>query len=294
MAARNSVGRIVSEGEFAMPSSVWSGYLTFGLISMPVKLFSGARGSRISFHMLHRDDKVRIKTQLYCPEDERVVERSEIVKGYEYRKGEYVVVEPEELKKIEPKTAKTMEILEFVKSDDVDPIYFEASYYLVPDEAGRRPYALLARAMEDTGHFAIAKLTMHNREYTVFLRPHKGGMMLHTMYYAEEVREVEGFGPPDVEIKDSELKVAHQLIEALAGDWDPEKYHDSFQDNLKKLIETKLEGGKVVEVEKPKKLAPVVDLMAALKQSLAEMEGKKKPAAGTKETATAKKSRGRG
>jgi len=116
--------------------------------------------------------------------------------------------------------------------------------------------------------------------------------MLHTMYYAEEVRKVEGFGPPDVEIKDSELKVAHQLIEALAGDWDPEKYHDSFQDNVKNLIETKLAGGKIAEVEKPKKLAPVVDLMAALKQSLAEMEGKKKPAAGTREpAATAKKSR---
>src|ERR1051326_7152565 len=277
-----------------MAASVWSGYLTFGLISMPVRLFSGARSSSISFHMLHRDDLTRIKQQLYCPTDNRVVERSEIVKGYEYRKDEYVVVEPEEIKKIEPRTAKTMEILEFVKSSDVDPIFFESSYYMTPEEAGRRPYALLSKALEESDYVAIAKLTMHNREYTVFLRPKNGGLMLHTMYYAEEVREVEGFGPPDVEIKDSELKVAHQLIEALAGDWDPEKYHDSFQDNLKKLIETKLEGGKVVEVEKPKKLAPVVDLMAALKQSLAEMEGKKKPAAGTKETATAKKSRGRG
>jgi DNA end-binding protein Ku len=120
-------------------------------------------------------------------------------------------------------------------------------------------------------------------------------MMLHTMYYSEEVRQVESFGAPDVELKDAEVKVAHQLIEALAGDWDPEKYHDTFQENLKKLIETKLEGGKIAEVEKPKKLAPVVDLMAALKQSLAEMEGKKKPAAhATQEHAAAgKKSRSR-
>src|ERR1051326_7987015 len=277
-----------------MPSSTWSGHLTFGLISMPVRLFSGARSSGISFNMLHRPDKSRLKQQYVCQADGQVVDRSEIVKGYEFRKDEYLVIEPEEIKKIEPKTAKTMEILEFVKTTEVDPVYFESSYYMMPEEAGRRPYALLTKALEDSEYVAIAKLTMHNREYTVFLRPHKGGMMLHTMYYAEEVREVEGFGPPDVEIKDSELKVAHQLIEALAGDWDPEKYHDSFQDNLKKLIETKLEGGKVVEVEKPKKLAPVVDLMAALKQSRAEMEGKKKPAAGTKETATAKKSRGRG
>ena len=265
---------------------------------MPVRLFSGARGNHISFHMLHRDDNTRIKQQLWCPHDERVVERNEIVKGYEYRKGEYVIIEPEEIKKIEPKTAKAMEILEFVKADDVDPIYFESSYFVTPEEAGRRPYALLCKALEETKYVAIAKLTMHNREYTVFLRPYKGGMMLHTMYYAEEVKKVEGFGAPDVELKDAEVKVAHQLIEALADEWDPEKYKDTFQENLKQLIETKLEGGEVAAVEQPKKLAPVVDLMAALKQSLAQMEGKKKPAATTHSeepaAAPAKSRRGRG
>ena len=262
-----------------MAASVWSGYLTFGLISMPVRLFSGARSSGISFNQLHRTDHHRVKQQLICPVDNQVLERSDIVKGYEYRKDEYVIIEPEEIKKIEPKTAKTMEILEFVKSSDVDPVYFESSYYMVPEEAGRRPYALLTKALEESEYVAIAKLTMHNREYTVFLRPHKGGMMLHTMYYAEEVREVESFGAPDVEIKEAEIKVAHQLIEALADEWDPEKYHDTFQDNLKKLIETKLEGGTIQAVEQPKKLAPVVDLMAALKESL---ENAKKPAASEK------------
>ncbi len=172
-----------------------------------------------------------------------------------------------------------MEILEFVKTSEVDPVYFESSYYMMPEEAGRRPYALLTKALEESEFVAIAKLTMHNREYTVFLRPHEGGMMLHTMYYEEEVRKVEGFGAPDVELKESEVKVAHQLIEALAADWEPEKYKDEFQENLKNLIQTKLEGGKIAEVEKPKKMAPVVDLMAALKESLAQMEGKKKPAA---------------
>ena len=254
-----------------MASSVWSGYLTFGLISMPVRLFSGARGNHISFNMLHRTDNVRIKQQLWCPQDERVVERSEIVKGYEYRKGEYVILEPEEIKKIEPKTAKAMEILEFVKADDVDPIYFESSYFVTPEEAGRRPYALLCKALEESKYVAIAKLTMHNREYTVFLRPYKGGMMLHTMYYKEEVRDLENFGRPDVELKDAEVKVAHQLIEALAGDWEPEKYHDTFEENLKTLIKARLEGEEVTPVEKPKKLAPVVDLMAALKESLANV-----------------------
>jgi DNA end-binding protein Ku len=276
-----------------MAASVWSGYLTFGLISMPVKLFSGARSSGISFNMLHRDDLSRLKQQYVCLADGKAVERSDIVKGYEFRKDEYVVIEPEEIKKIEPKTAKTMEILEFVKTTEVDPVFFESSYYMVPDEAGRRPYALLTKAMEESEYVAIAQLTMHNREYTVFLRPHEGGMMLHTMYYEEEVRKVEGFGAPDVELKDAEVKVAHQLIEALAADWEPEKYHDSFQDNLKNLIQTKLEGGKIAEVEKPKKLAPVVDLMSALKQSLAEMEGKKKPAApAAREASASKRSRG--
>src|SRR6202007_2268350 len=189
-----------------MAASVWSGYLTFGLISMPVRLFSGARSSGISFNMLHRKDLHRVKQQLYCPLDNEVIGRDETVKGYEYRKDEYVVVEPEEIKKIEPKTAKTMEILEFVKTSEVDPVYFESSYYMIPDEAGRRPYALLTKAMEESDYVAIAKLTMHNREYTVFLRPHDGGMMLHTMYYAEEVRKVKGFGAPDVELKESESK----------------------------------------------------------------------------------------
>jgi DNA end-binding protein Ku len=274
-----------------MAASVWTGYLTFGLISMPVRLFSGARSSSVSFNMLHREDLSRLKQQYVCLADGKVVERSDIVKGYEYRKDEYVVIEPDEIKKIEPKTAKTMEILEFVKTSEVDPVFFESSYYMLPEEAGRRPYALLTKALEESEYVAIAKLTMHNREYTVFLRPHEGGMMLHTMYYAEEVKRVEGFGAPDVELKDAEVKVAHQLIEALAAEWDPEKYHDTFQDNVKNLIQTKLEGGKIAEVEKPKKLAPVVDLMSALKQSLAEMEGRKKPVAPA-ESAGRKRSRG--
>jgi len=264
---------------------------------MPVRLFSGARSNGISFNMLHRTDKSRLKQQYVCQADGQVVERADIVKGYEFRKDEYIIIEPDEIKKIEPQTAKTMEILEFVKESEVDPVYFESSYYMMPEEAGRRPYALLTKALEESEYVAIAKITMHNREYTVFLRPTQGGMMLHTMYYSDEVKKVEGFGPPDVELKDAEVKVAHQLIEALAAEWDPEKYKDTFQENLKQLIETKLEGGEVAAVEKPKKLAPVVDLMAALKQSLAQMEGKKKPSATAGEApqvaAAAKSRRGR-
>lgn len=259
-----------------MAASVWTGYLTFGLISMPVRLFSGARGTRISFHMLHRDDKTRVKQQLYCPQDEKVVDRGEIVKGYEFRKGEYVVVEPAEIKKIEPKTAKSMEILEFVKQEEIDPVYFESSYYLAPEEAARKPYALLVKAMKDTGYVGIAKLAMHNREYTAFLRPYEKGLMLHTMYYKDEVREAPDFGTEHASLKDGEVKVAHQLVQALAAKWDPDKYYDTFEENLKKLIKARMEGKDVVAVEKPKPAAASANLMEALKQSLAEMEGKKK------------------
>jgi DNA end-binding protein Ku len=241
-----------------------------------VRLFSGARSNHVSFHMLHRDDHVRVKQQLICPEEEKVVGRDEIVKGYEYRKGEYVIIEPEEIKRIEPKTAKAMEILEFVKSDEIDPIYFESSYYMLPEEAGRRPYALLQKALEDSHYVAVAKLAMHNREYTVFLRPYTGGLMLHTMYYQDEIRQVENFGKTDVDIKEAELKVAHQLVQALAAEWEPKKYYDTFEANVKELIKAHLEGKQVNSIEKPKKAAPVVDLMEALKQSLAQMEGKKK------------------
>jgi DNA end-binding protein Ku len=257
-----------------MAASVWSGYLTFGLISMPVRLYSGARGSRISFHQLHRTDHARVRQQLLCSEDGKVLERDEIVKGYEYRKGEYVIIEPDELKKIEPKTAKAMEILEFVKADEVDPVYFESSYYLQPDEGGEKPYALLSQAMKETDYMGIAKLTMHNREYTVFLRPHESGLMLHTMYYENEVRKMEA---PKVtsEVKAAEVKVAHQLIEALAGKFEPERFHDTYEENVKKLIQAHLEGREVEAVAKPAKPEKVVDLMSALKESLAQMKDKK-------------------
>ena len=263
-----------------MAASVWSGYLTFGLISLPVRLYSGARGSRISFHMLHKPDLSRVKQQLWCPVDEKVVERNEIVKGYEFRRGEYVVIEPEELKKIEPKTAKAMEIVQFVKAEEVDPIYFESSYYVAAEDAGKRPYALLALAMRESGYMALAQLTMHNREYTVFLRPFKDGLALHTMYYADEVRSMEHFGSATVEVKEAELKVAHQLIEALAGKFDPERFHDNYEENLRKLIDSRLEGKEMAAVEHPRKLAPVVDLMDALRKSLARMDEKKAESSG--------------
>ena len=158
-----------------MATSVWKGYLTFGLISVPVRLFSAARTEHIAFNQLHKVCKTRVRQPLYCPTCERMVERSEIVKGYEYEKGQYVLVEDEEVKKIAPPSASTMEIQEFVSLADVDPLYLDASYYMVPEDAGRKAYQLLVKTMEESGRAAIAKLAMHQREYVVLVRPHEIG-----------------------------------------------------------------------------------------------------------------------
>lgn len=252
-----------------MAGSVWSGYLTFGLVSIPVKLYPAARGETIGFHLLHHGCGQRIRQQLICPEH-GVVPRDEIIKGYEYEKGRYIEVEPEEIKKIEPPTARAMDILEFVPFSEVDPLYFDASYYLVPDEPGRRAYVLLHAALVEGNMCAIARVAMHSREYTVIARPLKKGIVLHSMFYVTEVRNIADLGPVDsMEANPKELELAHALIESLRGEFDPQKYHDTFQQNVAKMLEAKLEGRPVNEVAKPK-LAPVIDLMAALKKSLEE------------------------
>jgi DNA end-binding protein Ku len=171
-----------------MPATVWKGYLSFGLVSFPVRLFAAARAQTVHFHMLHKKDDSRIKEVWYCVEENKPVERNEIVKGYEYSKGKYVVVDDEELKKAAPPTATAMEILQFVKSDDVDPIYLEKSYYVAPEEAASKPYGLLRKAMADTGYDAVGKVAMHGREHIVIIRPTAEGLVLHTMYFADELK----------------------------------------------------------------------------------------------------------
>jgi DNA end-binding protein Ku len=261
-----------------MASTVWKGYISFGLISVPVRLFVAARGERISFNQLHEKCGSRIKQQTYCPVCERTVERSELKKGFEVAKGRFVIVEDEEIQKIAPQSSETMEILEFVKAADVDPIYFDSSYFMVPEEAGKKAYELLFQTMEKSGYSAIAKIAMHQREYTVIIRPHDHGLTLHTMFYPEEVRAVPEYGRDNsVQIRPQEVTLAEQLVEGLAGEFEPSKYHDEYQSQLSKLIEAKKEGLEVKGVA-PKKLAPVIDLMQALQQSLGQMP-QRKPAA---------------
>lgn len=258
-----------------MASTVWKGHLTFGLLSLPVKLYSAARGETVSFNQLHKSDNSRVKQVLYCQTEDKPIQRSEIVKGYEYEKDKYVVVDDEEIKKVAPKTAKTMEVLEFVKASEVDPIYLESSYYLAPDDAGEKPYALLFEALRQSGCVGVAKIAMHNREHIVILRPGARGILLHTMYYPDEIRQVEEFRTDTSAVKENELKLAKTLVESLLAPFEPDKYKDEYRENLKAMIQAKVEGKQIVETAAPTHKAPVIDILEALKMSLAE--GKKPP-----------------
>lgn len=257
-----------------MASTVWKGHLTFGLVSFPVRLYSAARGITVSFNMLHAPDHSRIKQVIFCQAEDKPVPRNEIVKGYEYEKDHYVEVDEEDIKKVAPKTASVMEIQEFVKAEQVDPVFLEASYYMAPDEGGEKPYALLFEALRQAQYYGIAKVSMHNREHVVILRPAKKGILLHTMYYVDEIRQVDEFRTDTSMVKEKELELAKTLINSLAEDFHPEKYHDTYRENVQKMIEDKIEGRKVVETPAPH-VAPVIDIMEALRRSLAE---KRKPA----------------
>jgi len=234
-----------------------------------MRMFAAARGERISFNQLHNVCHSRLKQPLFCPVCNRNVERSEIVKGYEYEKDQYVLFSEEELDKIEPPSAHVMEILEFVKLHEMDPLYFDSSYYLSPEDAGVKAYKLLIDAMKESGYGAIAKLTMHQREHIVIIRPSAKGMTLHTMFYSNEIRAAEAVPTDKVEVKEPEKKLALQLIESLAAPFEPQKYRDEYQENVRAMIAAKLKGQQVTEVAQPH-MAPVIDLMEALKKSLAE------------------------
>jgi len=254
-------------------TSVWKGHLTFGLVSLPIRLFSAARAESVSFNLLHKSDNSRIKQITYCQAEDKAVPRSELVKGYEYEKDRYVVIEDEDIKKVAPKTAKVMEILEFVETKDVDPVYLESSYYMAPDGGGEKAYALLFEALRKSGYSGVAKIAMHNREHIVILRPGQRGILLHTMYFTNEIRQVDEFRTDLDLVKDKELALAGTLIEALSAKFEPEKYKDTYRENLLGMIQTKIQGQKVVEAPEPH-VAPVIDIMEALKRTL---EIKKKP-----------------
>lgn len=251
-----------------MASTVWKGYIAFGLVSIPIHLLAAVREERVGFHQIHEVCNSRIRQQLFCPTCDRVVERSEIAKGYEVSKDHYVLIDDAEIKKIAPASSETMEIRQFVKLADIDPMYFDASFYIVPEEPGRRAYQLLLTAMEKLEYVGLAQVTMHQREYAVALRQHKNGLMLHTLFYANEVRDVPEYGvQSDAEVKIGELEMAQKLIQALAQPFEPDKLHDEYQKKLLEMVEAK-GGGRAIKGVPHKQIAAVGDLMAALRKSL--------------------------
>ncbi len=250
-----------------MAATVWKGFISFGLVSFPVRLFAAARPETVHFHLLHKKDQSRVKEVWYCAEENKPIERSEIEKGYEVSKGEYVVLDDEELKKIAPPTATTMDVLQFVGSDDVDPIYFESSYYVAAEDKTAKPYVLFMAALTDTKQNAIAKIAMHNREHVVLLRPSDGGLVLHTLYYPDELHKANRSEAPKAKYSAKELELAKSLVKNLAAPFKPQEFKDTYRENVERLIEQKSKGQKITTVKQPRK-APVVDLMEALKRSL--------------------------
>ena len=278
-----------------MASTVWKGYISFGLISVPIRLFVAAREHHISFNQIHDVCGTRIKQQLYCPHCERVVERSEIAKGYPVDKENFVRVSNEELKALEASSSETMEIVQFVKLPDVDPLYYQTSYFSVAEDPGRRAYSLIHKGMQDLNVGAIAKITLHQREQIVMIRPFEKGLVLHTLYYPEEIRAVAEYdNQPEVSVQKAEVELAEQFMKQLTADFHPESFKDEYEERVEQLIQSKQGEAPAPAKQSKRKLAPVIDLMEALKKSMAEQEAPAQPAAAEKkppQRATAVKKR---
>lgn len=250
-----------------MAAIIWKGLVSFGLVSFPVRLSAAARPENVRFHLLHRKDQSRVKEVLYCLQEDKPIDRADVVKGYELEKGKYVVVEEADLKKIAPPTATSMEILQFVGNDEVDPIFFETSYYVVSEDKSAKAYVLFRAVLLETGQVAIAKLAMHNKEHIVLIRPYEEGLILHTLYYASELQAANQEDTPEANYTAKELQLAKSLVDQLSAPFAPEEFRDTYRENVERLIVERQSGGKVSVMAAPKK-APVIDLMEALQRSL--------------------------
>src|SRR5919202_882881 len=254
-----------------MPRAIWSGAISFGLVNVPVKLYSAVSPKTVRFHQLHAEDGVRIQQKRVCPADGEEVAWDDIVKGYEITPDRYVVVTPEELEALDPKKTKTIDIEEFVDLEDIDPLYYDHPYYLLPGQGAAKPYRLLADAMKDANKVAIARVVIRTKEQLVAIRPVGDVLAMATMNFADEVVDPESFDETpgeDVDTSKRELEMARQLIDSLTANFEPEKYHDEYREAVLDLIEKKSEGQEIVlqPAEEPER---VPDLMAALEASLA-------------------------
>jgi DNA end-binding protein Ku len=267
------------------PRSIGSGAISFGLVSIPVKLYVATSSQAPSFHLLHAKCGNRIRQQRVCPVDNEVVEREQLVKGYEFAKDQYVRINDDELKALEGEASEAIEISEFVPLAKVDPIYFERSYYLGPDKGGEKAYRLLTDTMTQVGKVALAKFVMRGKENLVIVRAAQKGLMMHTMYFANEVRSFDEIPKGEsAKITGAETSLAIRLIDELSNDeFEPEKYHDEYSERVMNLVNSKAEGKEITLAQPVAQRGQVIDLMAALKESL-EKTGprQKRPAVAAK------------
>jgi DNA end-binding protein Ku len=279
-----------------MPRSIWTGAISFGLVNVPVKLFSAVQRKTVRFNQLDSEGHVRISMRRVNPATGEEVPYERLVKGYEVGPDRYVVVEPEELESLEPRRTRTIDILDFVELAEIDPIFYDHPYYLAPGAGGSKPYKLLLEAMRETGKVAIAKVVIRQKEALVAVRPHGDLLQMDTLIYFDEIvpqDRIDELPDESVEVTDRELAIAKQLVESLATGWTPEQYQDEYREKVLQLIEQKAAGEEIAVQPVAEEEAPVPDLMSALKASLdavrerpgGEPEGpgtpkpKKKPAA---------------
>jgi DNA end-binding protein Ku len=265
--------------------TIWNGSISFGLVNIPIGLAVATQRSDIAFRTLHRECGTPIKQKRWCPLHERDVEADELVKGWEFSKGQFVMVEESDLEGVALKRSQSIEILRFVELAQVDPVYFDRTYYLAPAQAGaqRRPYVLLLEAMKDSGMAAVGKFVLWGKENLCLIRPIEDSLALETLFFAEDVRsrsEIEE-AVEETEVKGPELELARQVIESLVGEWDPEDFENEYRRDLRAMLDAKLAGQEIAQPE-PAPETPVVDLMEALRRSVAEASERKPKAAAKK------------
>lgn len=274
-----------------MPRAIWSGVINFGMVSIPVKLYTATETKDLSFHQIHKECGSRIRQLRWCPTCDREVEFGELAKGYEYTKDEHVLLDDEDLEKLPLPSKNTIAVTSFVKAEEIDPIYYEKSYYLEPAETGVKPFALLMKAIQQKELTAVAQVAIRNKERLCALRPYEGTLMMDTLFYPDEIRAHGIEGIDDIEVSEKELAMAFTLIDVLEEPFDPTKYTDQYRAALMQIIEAKLEGQEIVAQPAAAK-GKVIDLMSALKESV-EAAKKAKESDADGETQVAARSGGR-
>ena len=271
--------------------------ISFGLVSIPTKVYSSGESSTgIRFNMLHEKCGTRLKQKYYCPKDNEEVARKDMIKGYEFSKDQYVLFNEEEIKTLQEKSTQSIDITEFIPTTTVDPIFFEKAYYLGPDKGGDRAFKLLSRALTKSGRSALAKYAARGKMYLVLLRPFKDGIIMQQLRYADEIRSMDEVPLGDANVKPAELDLALQIVaQGISDDFKPEGYGDEVRERTLKLIEQKIQGKEITEAPAEEPKAQVIDLMQALKASLAKKsEAGRKPAKRAPRAAAKKRSRSRG